>query len=152
MATQYTAGLTSGQILTAATMNQIGATPETFTPTIVGNGGGSVSIGNGTLTGKYFRFQKFVVVTYILSWGSTTITTCSGLWLWSVPIGNATRGNAFGRITDAGATYYRVTGLDGSNKMVLQATDTGSEVQNTVPMTWATNDYLTCTFVYETSA
>ena len=152
MATQYTAGLSTGQVLTAATMNSIGAATETFTPTIVGSGGGSVTIGNGTLTGNYFRIQKLVIVNYVLTWGSSTSTTCSGLWLFSVPVGNATRGNAFGRILDAGNTYYRVTGLAGSNKMVLQATDTGSEVQNTIPMTWATNDTLVVTFVYETSA
>lgn len=154
MATQYTAGLSSGQVLTAATMNQLGAATETFTPTIVGNTSGSVTIGNGTLSGNYFRIQKLLVVNYTLIWGSSTTTNCVGLWLFSVPIGNATRGNAFGRILDAGNTYYRVTGLASNNKMVLQATDTGSEVQNTVPMAtgWANGDVLTCTFIYETSA
>jgi hypothetical protein len=152
MATQWTAGTTSGQVLTAATLNTIGATSETFTPTIVGNTSGSVTIGNGTLTGTYIRLQKLVVVNYTLSWGSTTSSTTVGLWLFSVPVGNALRGNAFGRITDAGATYYRVTGLASSNKMVLQATDTGNEVQNNTPMVWATNDFLTATFIYETSA
>jgi len=34
MATQYTAGLTAGQVLTAATMNQIGAAWETWTPAL----------------------------------------------------------------------------------------------------------------------
>lgn len=129
----------------------IGAS-QTFTPTIVGNGGGSVTISNGTLTGTYFRIGKLIVANYVLTWGSNTSTTASGLWLFSVPVGNAVSGNAFGRILDAGNTYYRVTGLAGSNKMVLQATDTGSEVQNTIPMTWATNDTLVATFVYETSA
>lgn len=154
MATQYTAGLSAGQILTAANMNSIGAATETFTPTIVGNTSGSVTIGNGTLSGTYFRIQKLIVATYTLTWGSSTTTNCVGLWLFSVPIGNAVRGNAFGRILDAGNTYYRVTGLASNNKMVLQATDTGSEVQNTVPMAtgWANGDVLTCTFVYETSA
>ena len=152
MATQWTAGTTSGQVLTAATLNTIGATSETFTPTIVGNTSGSVTIGNGTLTGTYTRLQKLVVATYTLSWGSTTTTTAVGLWLFSVPVGNALRGNAVGRITDAGATYYRVTGLASSNKMILQATDTGNEVQNNTPMTWATNDFMSVTFIYETSA
>ena len=153
MATQYTAGLSAGQILTAATMNQLGAATETFTPTIMGITAGTVSIGNGTITGNYFRIQKLVVVNYTLTWGSSTsVVGVSGLWLFSVPIGNATRGNAFGRILDAGTTYYRVTGVAGSNKMVLQATDTGSEVQNTIPMTWAAGDVLNVTFVYETSA
>ncbi len=153
MATQWTAGTTAGQILTAATLNTIGAATETFTPTIMGSTAGTVSIGNGTITANYFRIQKLVVVNYTLSWGSSTsVVGVSGLWLFSVPIGNATRGNAFGRILDAGTTYFRVTGLAGSNKMVLQATDTGSEVQNTVPMTWAAGDALNVTFVYETSA
>jgi len=152
MATQYTAGLSAGQVLTAATMNQLGAAPDTFTPTIVGISGGSVTINNGTLTGQYFRIQKLVVATYTLVWGSTTANTTSGLWLFSVPVGNAVAGNGFGRILDAGTTYYRVTGLAGSNKMVLQATDTGSEVQTTIPMTWANGDTLNVTFVYETSA
>jgi hypothetical protein len=152
MATQWTAGTTSGQVLTAATLNTIGAASESFTPTIVGNGGGSVTIGNGTLIGSYLRIQKLVVVNYILSWGSTTTNTTVGLWLFSVPIGNAVRGNAMGRITDAGSTYYRVVGSAGSNKMILQATDTGSEVQTATPMVWATNDFMNVTFIYETSA
>ena len=151
MATQWTAGTTSGQVLTAATLNTIGAASETFTPTIVGNGGGSVTIGNGVLTGTYIQLQKLVVATYILSWGSTTTTTAVGLWLFSVPVGNALRGNAVGRITDAGTTYYRVVGAASSNKMILQATDTGNEVQNNTPMTWATNDFMSATFIYETS-
>jgi hypothetical protein len=152
MATQWTAGTTSGQVLTSATLNTIGATSESFTPTIVGAGGGAITIGNGTLTGNYFRIQKMVVVTYLLTIGSTTTNTTSGLWLFSVPIGNALRGNAAGRILDAGSTYYRVTGLAASNKMILQATDTGNEVKSDTPMTWATNDTLNVTFIYETDA
>jgi hypothetical protein len=152
MATQWTAGLTSGATLSANTLNTIGATSESFTPTIVGAGGGSITIGNGTLTGNYFRIQKMVVVTYLLTIGSTTTNTTSGLWLFSVPIGNAVRGNAAGRILDAGTTYYRVTGLAASNKMILQATDTGNEVKSDTPMTWANGDTLSVTFIYETSA
>lgn len=131
--------------------NTVG-TSETFTPTIVGSTSGSVTLGNGTLVGYYYRVNKMVVVNYTLTWGSTTTTNCVGLWLFSVPLGNALRGNGFGRILDAGNTYYRVTGIAGSNKAVFQATDTGSEVQNTIPMTWANGDVLNATFVYETSA
>ena len=140
-------------MLPAATLNTIGAASETFTPVILGSGGGSVTIGNGTLTGNFFRLQRLIVVTYFLQWGSTTTTTTSGLWLFSVPtFAGAVRGNGMGRILDAGNTYYRVTALAGSNSMILQATDTGSEVQSTVPMTWANGDTLSVTFIYETSA
>ena len=152
MATQWTAGTTSGQVLTAATLNTIGAASETFTPTIVGATSGSVTIGNGTLTGNYFRMQKLVVVVYNFVWGSTTTSTTVGLWSFSVPIGNATRGNGAGRIFDAGSTFYRVTAFTQNNRIVFQATDTGNEVQNTNPMTWTTNDALSATFIYETDA
>jgi len=148
MATQYTAGLTSGQVLNAATLNQIGAAVETFTPTIVGSTSGQVTIGNGTLTGTYFQIQEMVVVFYTLIWGSTTTTNTVGLWLFSVPVGNALNGAGAGRILDAGNTYYRVNSISSSNKFLFQATDTGSEVQTTVPMTWAANDVLSATCVY----
>jgi len=140
-------------VLPASTLNTIGAASETFTPIIIGSGGGAVTIGDGTFTGNFFRLQRLIVVTYFLQWGSTTTTTTSGLWLFSVPtFAGAVRGNGAGRILDAGNTYHRVTALAGSNSMILQATDTGSEVQSTVPMTWANGDTLSVTFIYETSA
>jgi hypothetical protein len=151
MATQYTAGLSSGQVLTAATMNQIGAASESFTPTITGSTSGSVTIGNGTFTGNYFRIQKLVVVFYQLTWGSTTTTTCVGDWIFSVPF-TASRGNGVGRILDSGTAFYRLVAVTGSNACRLQATDSGGSVSNTNPMTWATNDTLSLTFTYETSA
>jgi hypothetical protein len=61
MATQYTAGLTTGEVLTAATMNSIGAAMETWTPTIFsGAGQATTSVANGF----YFRINKmaFVIV------------------------------------------------------------------------------------------
>ncbi len=148
MATQWTAGTTSGQVLTAATLNTIGAATASFTPTIVGATSGSVSIGNGTLTGSYFQIQEMVVVFYTLIWGSTTSDTTSGLWLFSVPVGNALNGGGAGRILDAGSTYYRITSIASSNKFLFQGTDTGSEVQKTIPMTWANGDVLAATCVY----
>jgi hypothetical protein len=71
MATQYTAGLTAGQVLTAATMNSIGAAWETWTPTFSSTGG---TLGGGTLRmAKYCRINKicfFQVSFYITSPGT----------------------------------------------------------------------------------
>jgi hypothetical protein len=59
MATQYTAGLSAGQVLTASTMNSIGAAWESWTPTINSQ--------TGTLTtttlnaAKYCRINKFFI-------------------------------------------------------------------------------------------
>ena len=58
MATQYTAGLTTGQVLTAATMNSIGAAAETYSPIVSQPAGiaGTVNLA------KYQQVQKIVHV------------------------------------------------------------------------------------------
>lgn len=65
MATQYTAGLTTGQVLTAATMNQIGAVWETWTPAVTQ----TAAVTSTTNFARYARIQKIVVAMF-----SVTIT------------------------------------------------------------------------------
>ena len=57
MATQYNGGQTSGSILTAATMNSIGAAWETWTPAVTQSGAVTATV---TL-GRYMRIQKLVI-------------------------------------------------------------------------------------------
>ena len=57
MATQYTAGLSVGQVLTAATMNSIGAEWETWTPAVVQNG----AVTSTNNLGRYTRINKLVI-------------------------------------------------------------------------------------------
>lgn len=84
MATQYTAGLAAGQILTAATMNQIGAASETYTPAWTSTGT-APAIGNGTLVGKYFRINKLVVA--YISWAAGSTTNFgTGTYRMSLPV------------------------------------------------------------------
>lgn len=71
MATQYTAGITQGQVWTAAIANQIGAVWETWTPTIT-------QTGNVTFTqaaqSYYGRIQKIVfAAVYLTVTGAGTI-------------------------------------------------------------------------------
>lgn len=68
MATQYNAGLTTGQVLTAATMDSIGAEWETWTPTISASAG-AITTGAVTLA-RYMRIQKLVIAEF-----AYTITT-----------------------------------------------------------------------------
>ena len=68
MATQYNGGLVSGQVLTAATMNSIGAVWETYTPTVTASSG-TITTGSLTLA-RYARVQKLVFV-----YNQYTITT-----------------------------------------------------------------------------
>ena len=51
MATQWTAGTTAGQVLTAATLNTIGAATQSYTPAWTGSTTNPV-LNNGTLTGR----------------------------------------------------------------------------------------------------
>lgn len=76
MATQWTAGLTAGQVLNASTLNTIGAAWETYTPTVTPQSGTITTMGNRF--GKYVRINKLVIVIF-----DFTITTngTGGTWL-----------------------------------------------------------------------
>lgn len=121
-----------------------------FTPTI--SSGGTFTIGNGTLAGRYARIGNLVIAQYELIWGSTTSDSGTGEWVFSVPVAvsSSSRGSGGGgRILDAGLTYYRAITLAGGSGMVVQANDIGYAVAKTNPMTWTTNDKLNVIFVYE---
>jgi hypothetical protein len=82
MATQYTAGLTTGQVLTAATMNSIGAAWETWTPTI------TASVGTFTTTtvntAQFGRINKIVFGKLDVS--IVTVGTAAGALQFTLPI------------------------------------------------------------------
>lgn len=159
MATQYTAGLTTGQVLTAATMNQIGAAQETWTPTwtaVTTN----PAIGNGSLTGRYFQIQKLVIAEMTLTTGSTT-TYGSGRWRFTFPIPAASgtigtygfRSLGYGRIydTSTGNTYVALPTFFASetSRFSILVTGVVSQVDLNVPMTWAAGDEMTIQIIYE---
>lgn len=107
MATQYTAGLTAGQVLTAATMNQIGAAWESYTPTIKG---GATTVTATIGYAKWARFQKFVFVQVFATVtsagaanGVVTVSLPSGL----VPVSqDDSRVVGSFQIKDSGTAYY----------------------------------------------
>ena len=82
MATQYTAGLTAGQILTAATMNSIGAAWETFTP-VISQG---ATITKTTGYSKYSQVNK--LVTFAGQFTLTSAGTVSNDLQVTLPINN----------------------------------------------------------------
>ena len=89
MATQYTAGLTTGQVLTAATMNSIGAAWESWTPVITNY------VPSGS-TSKYVRINKLV----IWQFSSIVSTATAGEVSLTLPVTAATT------ITAAGARNF----------------------------------------------
>jgi hypothetical protein len=63
MATQWTAGTTSGQVLTAATLNTIGAAWVDYTPTLTQG----VAVSKTTVVARYCQFQKTVIVNIMMN-------------------------------------------------------------------------------------
>ena len=111
MATQYNAGLTSGQVLTAATMNSIGATWETWTPTVTALAG---TITAGTISlARYMQIQKLVIATF--NYSITTAGTAVGsLVRFTLPITASTTvfdGMAIGNGREYGAVGYGLVGF-----------------------------------------
>lgn len=89
MATQYTAGLTTGQVLTAATMNSIGATWETWTPTVTPSAG--VFYVLTVNSAKYSRTQKLITCSF--DYTVTSVGTASGALQMTLPFAAVSTAN-----------------------------------------------------------
>ena len=63
MATQWTAGTTSGQVLTAATLNTIGAAWVDYTPTLTQG----VTVSKTVVQARYCQFQKTIIGQMLLN-------------------------------------------------------------------------------------
>jgi hypothetical protein len=125
----------------------------TYTPTTTG-----ITLGNGTLTGRYTRLGKMVWVGVQFGLGSTSAITATPSF--SLPVNAQAGSNATASsvtILDAGVTFYRgsveiTTTLAYPFVDVANATYLNSPTQNispTVPMTWANGDNLKFQLVYE---
>ena len=159
MADQWQAGLTAGEILTADTLNTIGAPWETFT---VGWKAASSNpvIGNGTKVGKYSQFNALVIVQISILPGSTT-TFGSGQFIIDLPIpAKATlsqySNTGFGYLIDSSAARCEIATTAVLNSSTTQigikyGPNTGAfgDVSSTVPFTWANGDQIHITFIYE---
>jgi hypothetical protein len=139
MATQYNGGLVAGQILTAATMNSIGATWETWTPTY--------SASSGTLTtvttnlARYMRIQKTVTAQIVFT--ITNIGTASGRPFFTLPITATTVPQLpMGPYRESANTgFIGVVSWENTTTAVLQRYD------NAVHL--VANNVYTATFTYE---
>jgi hypothetical protein len=156
MATQYTAGLTTGQVLTAAIMNQIGAAWESYTPAWTSNGT-APAIGNGVLTGTYGRINKTVFGQIFMKTGSTS-TYGTGTYRFSLPPIASTGLNSFstvgyGYVLDVSAanvTTVILTRSGNTDRVDLRFTGGGfGELTATAPYTFANGDEFHLSFFYQ---
>jgi hypothetical protein len=154
---------TNDQVLiadsTASTGMKWGAVPgatyaySAWTPTVT-----NLTLGNGTLSGRFVQIGKFVHATLSLTWGSTTSATGSTLE-FSPPVTIATPNNTYigtARILDNGVQNYPGMVLVLTNaKLVVFAqyvANTWSEasnITNTSPFTWTTSDNISFSITYE---
>ena len=105
MAVQWTAGTTSGQVLTAATLNTIGAAWETWTPTVTAQTGSFTTV--TVSLARYGRINKLVYAE--IDFTITSIGTGAGIPLFTIPITSAvTATMALGQYRETA-----VTGLTG---------------------------------------
>jgi hypothetical protein len=101
MATQYTGGQVTGQVLTAATMNSIGATWETWTPTVTAQTGSLTTV---TVTlARYGRINKLVYAE--IDFTITNIGSGGGIPFFTIPITSAATATiALGQYRETAAT------------------------------------------------
>jgi hypothetical protein len=93
MATQYTAGLTTGQVLTAATMNSIGAAWESYTPTLTQPG----AITKTVTYAKFTQINKLCICNIrldVTGTGTTSNQVIVGLPLTSATSASMSIGSA----------------------------------------------------------
>jgi hypothetical protein len=154
MATQWTAGTTSGQVLTAATMNTIGAAWETWTPTLTASTT-NPTLGTGsTATGKYGRVNKQVFGNVTITFGTSGVAPGTGFYYVSVPVtaiaSGVTVGSGFILDSSTGLLRHVELSLDSTSRMSLLLDNTSSYgVGAANPWTWAASDQFRLSFTYE---
>jgi len=141
----------SGDVLTAADLNAIG-TWQDFTPTFSG-----ITVGNGTLTGRYCQINKFVAWQFVLLCGSTTSIGATRV---TYPVEAAevySSGNG-GQVMfedassfDYCGTLFRYSSTE-ANIYLLDASSTYARlgsISATTPFTWTTGDRIIVQDFYE---
>lgn len=143
----------SGSILEAAQLNGIGEAWTSYTPSWT-----NITIGNGTVSAKYGRVNKIIIVRATFTLGSTSAVTNYGII--SLPITAAVDKSYGGGVNyfDTSANYTVPGYFDQSSSTTgvtfgsLKADQTfvyGAGLSATAPFTWATGDAMFFNFWYE---
>ena len=115
--------------------------------------GTAVALGNGTIVGKTWQANKTVVAAGRLTFGSTT-TGGTGIWAITIPVlaadvncvGSALAFHSTGSAL-SGTCNFRSTGT--LQFFGIPATGLAGQWSATVPITWASGDFLQWQVMYE---
>src|SRR5574337_239931 len=126
---------------------------STYTPTWTGTGG-TPSLGNGTIAGRYIQIGKHIWVYIVFTWGSTTTANTATTWFFTLPVtavstatvmGHADAFDASGPARNAGRVTIASTTTIAPSSIAAPSANWGA----TSPMTWTTSDVLTMNLTYE---
>jgi len=148
MATQWTAGTTSGQVLTAATLNTIGAAWVDYTPTLTQG----VTVTKTVVQARYCQFQKTIIGQALLN--TTSAGTAATLVAIGLPFAVKTGQpmTAYGYIYDASANIiYNLTFVPsgGGGSTVSGFYQSGNYYGVSPAVTTAAGDQIAINFSYE---
>jgi hypothetical protein len=157
MATQWTAGLSSGQILLASKLNEIGAAWETYTPTLTASTTNPNLGTTGIATGKYARLNKIVVGQASFTFNGAGINAGLGFYFYSLPLtalaSGSNVGNAHAIDVSTFATIQNSLATDTTTRLLGVGTGGASlagSIQSTT-FVWAAGDFIRINFCYETA-
>jgi hypothetical protein len=145
MATQWTAGTTSGQVLTAATLNTIGAVWVDYTPTLTQG----VTVSKTVTQARYCQFQKTIIGQVLLSatsGGTGGTAVAIGLPI-AVRTGNPLVGSGY--IYDASTNVMYNLTFTGSGAGMSGYYQTGNQWGNSPNIALASGDQIAINFSYE---
>lgn len=148
MATQYTAGLTTGQVLTAATMNSIGAAWESYTPTLTQ----SNTVAKTVTWAKYTRINKLVIANVrldVTAAGTTNNAIVVGLPITSAANDSVRIGTSTFYDGSTAITYNAAVQLVSSTTVSLLADNVNSFIGVTPNVALASGDQVTLSIMYE---
>jgi len=140
--------LTANRQVTFPDVDMPFSAPATWTPSLTG-----LSLGNGTMVGRYMQLGKLVWASLRITFGSSSGWT--GIFEFSPPVtaaGTAGYGGGVGFLLDnTPAARQMCTALFQTTTAIRLSVTSGNvgPVSNTVPWTWAQNDIIDFTILYE---
>jgi hypothetical protein len=136
-------------------LTHTGGSFDTWTPTW-----SNLSVGNGTVTARYWRAGRFVICGVRVDFGSTT--SISGSVSFTVPVTAASTAldwNNVCNLTDNGTATYRGMVRLGSTttgtiryESVSGSLVTIQAVSSSAPFTWTTGDAFDAVLIYEAAS
>lgn len=128
-----------------------------YTPVITGATSGSLTVGNGTMVGRYYRVGALCVAQMDFTFGSTSSAAgISGAMVVSLPFAaRATSPSTLGIgfIADNSPLTRKTTVnvQNTVNNFLMVTSDAGTILGATAPWTWATSDFIRTQVSYETA-